>query len=48
MAPVGGNGIDDEKDLVGEAGGVDGAAASAEEAAAHVGEEPFGEDSDVE
>src|SRR6476659_9752264 len=36
VAPDGGNGIDDEKDLVGEDVGVDGAAASAEEAAVHV------------
>ncbi len=48
VAPDGGNGIDDEKDLVGEDVGVDGAAASAEEAAVHVIEEPFDEDSDVE
>ena len=48
MAPDGGNGIDDEKDLVGEDVGIDGAAASAEEAAVHVIEEPFDEDSDVE
>src|SRR6187200_125443 len=47
VAPDGGNGIDDEKDLVGEDVGVDGAAASAEEAAVHVIEEPFDEDSDV-
>src|SRR6188472_3813802 len=48
VAPDGGNGIDDEKELVGEDVGVDGAAASAEEAAVHVIEEPFDEDSDVE
>jgi hypothetical protein len=44
VAPDGGSGVDDEKDLVGEDVGVDGAAASAEEAAVHVIEEPFGED----
>jgi hypothetical protein len=48
VAPDGGSGFDDEKDLVGEDVGVDGAAASAEEAAVHVIEEPFDEDSDVE
>ena len=48
VAPDGGNGIDDEKDLVGEDVGVDGAAASAEEAAVHVIEEPYDEDSDSE
>ena len=48
VAPDGGNGIDDEKDLVGEDVGVDGAAASAEEAAVHVIEERYDEDSDSE
>lgn len=36
VAPDGGIGSDDEKDLVGEDVGIDGAAASAEEAAMHV------------
>ena len=48
VAPDQGTGYDEEKDLVGEDVGIDGAAASAEEAAVHVIEEPFGEDSDVE
>ena len=44
VAPDAGSGWDDEKDLVGEDVGVDGAAASAEEAAVHVIDEPWGED----
>jgi len=48
VAPDEGTGYDEEKDLVGEDVGIDGAAASAEEAAVHVIEEPFDEDSDVE
>ena len=47
VAPDEGLGSDDEKDLVGEDVGIDGAGASAEEAAVHVIEEPFDEDSDV-
>lgn len=39
VAPDGGSGEDDEKDLVGEDVGVDGAAASAEEAAMHIVDE---------
>ena len=46
VAPDEGVGSDDEKDLVGEDVGVDGAAASAEEAAMHVIEQPAGGDSD--
>ena len=48
VAPDEGTGIDDEKDLVGEDVGIDGAGASAEEAAVHVIDEPYDEDSDVE
>ena len=48
VAPDGGSGVDDEKDLVGEDVGIDGAAASAEEAAVHVIDEPYDEDSDAE
>ena len=48
VAPDEGSGYDDEKDLVGEDVGIDGAGASAEEAAVHVIEEPFDEDSDAE
>ena len=48
VAPDEGNGYDDEKDLVGEDVGVDGAGASAEEAAVHVIDEPYDEDSDSE
>jgi len=48
VAPDEGTGYDEEKDLVGEDVGIDGAGASAEEAAVHVIEEPFGEDSDLE
>jgi hypothetical protein len=47
VAPDAGFGVDDEKDLVGEDVGIDGAGASAEEAAVHVIEEPF-EDTDEE
>ena len=45
VAPDEGVGSDDEKDMVGEDVGVDGAAASAEEAAMHVIEQPAGDDS---
>ena len=45
VAPDEGLGSDDEKDMVGEDVGVDGAAASAEEAAMHVIEQPAGGDS---
>ena len=48
VAPDEGSAYDDEKDLVGEDVGVDGAGASAEEAAVHVIDEPFDEDSDAE
>jgi hypothetical protein len=48
VAPDEGTGYDEEKDLVGEDVGIDGAAASAEEAAVHVIEEPYDEDSDSE
>ena len=48
VAPDEGTGYDEEKDLVGEDVGIDGAAASAEEAAVHVIDEPFDEDSDTE
>lgn len=48
VAPDGGSGFDDEKDLVGEDVGVDGAAASAEEAAVHVIDDTYAEDSDLE
>lgn len=48
VAPDGGSGFDDEKDLVGEDVGVDGAAASAEEAAVHVIDLPYDEDPDTE
>jgi hypothetical protein len=48
VAPDGGSGVDDEKDLVGEDVGVDGAAASAEEAAVHVIDLPYDEDLDAE
>jgi len=48
VAPDEGLGSDDEKDLVGEDVGIDGAGASAEEAAVHVIDEPYDEDSDVE
>ncbi len=48
VAPDGGSGVDDEKDLVGEDVGVDGAAASAEEAAVHVIDLPYDEDLDSE
>lgn len=50
VAPDGGSGVDDEKDLVGDDVGVDGAAASAEEAAVHVIDldaQPDDEDSDA-
>ena len=43
-----GSGYDDEKDLVGDDVGVDGAGASAEEAAVHVIDEAYEQDSDVE
>lgn len=43
VAPDGGSGFDDEKDLVGDDVGVDGAAASAEEAAVHVIDLPYEE-----
>ncbi len=46
VAPDEGLGSHDEKDLVGEDVGVDGAAASAEEAAVHVIEQPGGESDD--
>lgn len=46
VAPDEGRGFDQEKDLVGEDVGVDGAAASAEEAAVHVIDGPYDEDSD--
>ena len=48
VAPDGGSGSDDEKDLVGEDVGVDGAAASAEEAAVHVIDLPGGYDEDLD
>ena len=48
VAPDEGLGSDDEQDLVGEDVGIDGAGASAEEAAVHVIDEPYDEDSDVE
>jgi len=48
VAPDEGTGYDDEKDLVGEDVGIDGAGASAEEAAVHVIDEPYDEDSDSE
>ncbi len=48
VAPDEGTGYDEEKDLVGEDVGIDGAAASAEEAAVHVIEERYDEDSDSE
>ena len=44
VAPDQGFGEDVEKDLVGEDVGIDGAAASAEEAAVHIIEEPFVDD----
>ena len=47
VAPDGGLGEDVEKDLVGEDVGVDGAGASAEEAAVHIIEDPS-EDLDAE
>lgn len=44
VSPDEGLGSDDEKDLVGEDVGIDGAGASAEEAAVHVVGEPFEDD----
>ena len=48
VAPDEGTGYDEEKDLVGEDVGIDGAGASAEEAAVHVIDDSYDEDSDVE
>ncbi|MFL6167351.1 MAG: DUF5709 domain-containing protein [Ornithinibacter sp.] len=48
VAPDEGTGYDEEKELLGEDVGIDGAAASAEEAAVHVIQEPHGEDLDAE
>ena len=48
VAPDEGLGSDDEKDLVGEDVGIDGAGASAEEAAVHVIDDSYDEDSDLE
>ena len=48
VAPDRGFGEDSEKDLVGEDVGIDGAAASAEEAAMHVIENPFDDSEDTD
>ena len=48
VAPDEGLASDAEKDLVGDDVGIDGAGASAEEAAVHVIDDPYDEDSDVE
>ena len=48
VAPDGGVASDDEKDLVGEDVGIDGAAASAEEAAMHVIDRPDGGTDDTD